>query len=236
MLITPYNPIIQARRKIHVDFVASEILATDTTTYTFSSINLPRIKGNNKRVVVVAFHGEDSATAFTPSSATFGGIALTELAQAGNFGTTQASFYAGTASLDELTSGQPAVTWSEAITSAGYGLWVVHGFSGGSGNVFTSIDTAAGDFTGTRNHQNGGLFNDLWFWCGTSGDASPSGVVSFTGEHQTKLRGDYNTLGTEIGIAGTHFFQYGQRINETIDFTGAGNCNDVLLRIRERIG
>jgi hypothetical protein len=236
MLITPYNHIIQARRKISVDFVGQQYSATDATTYTFSSVDLPTWRNNHKRYVVCAFFGEDSATAFQASSATFGGVALTELAQSGNFATVTTAIFAGGASLQDLTAGAPAVTWSEAITSAGCAVWVVHGFSGGSGVVFTEIDGGAGSFTGTRNHQNGGLYNDLWIWAAVSADASPSGVVSFTGTHQEKVTGDFNRLGTESSIAGTTFFQREQRINETIDFTGAGACNDVLLRIRERIG
>lgn len=234
-MLHPFIDLIR-RRKVEITFVASEILATDLTTYTFASINLPVQRSNNQRIIVAAFHGEDITLSFSISSASFGGVGMTARGQSATTGnTTGVRFFSlGNASASVLSSGQASCTFSEAVTGAGYGLWVVDGINV---PIYTNIDAAAAEFTGTRNHGNGGLINDAWFWAGTSADASPSGVMLHTGPHGFKSAGDYNDLGTEFSIAGTSFLhgQYGmtQRIEDNFEFSGAGNCSDVLLRIRE---
>lgn len=108
-------------------------LTTDLTTYTFTetgageigacgvsidiAVNGPFQRSPAKRIIFACIHAEDLATVFGVTSCTLGGVAGTELFDAGGLTTVNSAIYGwDPASLINITTTTVVVTMSEACT------------------------------------------------------------------------------------------------------------------------
>ena len=155
-ILTPTTPRVKL-----LDVVSD---ATDLTTYTFTAANIGDfggtasdagftivnsvyVRASSKKYIVACVHGQDSATVFTVSSCTIGGVAGTKKSDRG--GSTNAIntafFYWDTAALDKISNTDVVVTWSEAITGCTVGLLEVENVGVLDAGAGTASATSTGN-------------------------------------------------------------------------------------------
>lgn len=147
--------------KVTVLHVADDV--SDLTTYTFTGVNFgnigatasiagqtvltfPNVRSQCRSYIAVIVHGEDAATVFDVSSVTIGGVSGTE--RQDRAGATVAINHAiytfDTDSLQDITSTDVVVTWSEAVTGCAVGVLLIEN----TGVHIPVISAAGGTGTG----------------------------------------------------------------------------------------
>jgi hypothetical protein len=117
---------------VTLSFTDSSVDASNLTTYTFSTQALGTA-ASDRRIVVGA--GSSSAAGTTVSSVTVGGIAATQLATAGTGNGIAALWIA---SVPTGTTGDVVVTFSQAQSRAGIGVWALYGAAAAAFDTGTS--------------------------------------------------------------------------------------------------
>jgi hypothetical protein len=238
MLILP-GRIMGKRNPPWIKFLSASASDTDATTYTFSSVNLdpgrPFRQGRDH--YVLAIHGEDAADAFTVSTATIAGVAASEIFETPSTTTTTctAIYILTSQGVGGVSSGDIVITFSEAVTGCGYGLWCVGGLrplhsvnAGASSNSdFTGASTL-----GRQTAQRG----DVMVWattCVGGEDATFTGGSCFP---QSLASGDYNNSSAEFDYAGVGWVhgQHGCGLHGGTNVSWSGTGEGTLIWVRLR--
>jgi len=238
----------------------------NNTTYTFTGCNidlgmagtiasedvgLGTANGSYPRspsrgVVIVAVHGEDSATLFSISTVTIGGVTGTEAADRG--GATNAInsglWYFDTDKLSALANTDIVVTFSEAVTGAAIGvicvtnigpLQVVGSNNGtGAGSLLLGVGATTSQANSTY------PFAIVVSTCATGGgterfqvDAVNSAIADSHGAAQIELLYEKSNAEFDYGAAAMICQQYSYNLavimEVDVNWSGAGVADDVLV-------
>lgn len=139
----PLFNLLFPRQTPEVKLVYQATNGSALTTYTFSGAQLPPfgsvlslaadtstdipLRSSGKKYFFVSIHADDSATAFSISSCTIGGVAGTEVGDrgGGTIGTNSGGYLFNTDSLHGITNTDIVVTWSEAVVSCSIGVFEI---------------------------------------------------------------------------------------------------------------
>lgn len=193
----------------------------DATIYTFSSKSLG-IAATGRRIIV-GILGRDSATAFSISGVTCGGVAMAEVVDSNNAGSfVQAAIYI--LQVDAGTSADIVATFSEAITSAACVVWAAYdlasstavasiaAFQTASANLVLSLNVSAGGVAVgvTMNNKAGspgvtvtwaGLAEDMNADIGAAVEGTYSGASGTTAGTPLTVGADWTGTDDAIGAA-----------------------------------
>jgi hypothetical protein len=114
----------------------------DLTTYTFTGVNFgdlgsvasivdgynthPHVRVSGKKFIAVVVHGEDATTVFDVSGVTIGGVSGTErIDRAGTVTNSSAIYTWNTDSLQDITTTDIVVTWSEDVGACAIGVLLI---------------------------------------------------------------------------------------------------------------